>query len=168
MTMTNTQPTLADLAMQAAQRFARLRKLTPEQTADAVSYAWEFAQSGRGTPNTIAWYAVKRVISGRRFRESVRSIDGPPRRDGSQARREEFDLSQYAGATGNPAAAAGFRIDFSEWRANLPDRLREVADILATGESTADAAQRFGVSAGRISQMRRELETTYRETVEQA
>lgn len=159
--MTEIEPTLAESAMQVAERFARLRRLSTEQTADAVSYAWEMAQAGRGTPSTIAWYAIKRVTSGRRFPESVRSIDSPASRDGTHAKRVEFDVSQYSGATGNPAHKAGFRIDFEEWRQTLPDRLRQVADLLASGESTAVAARMFQVSPGRISQMRRELEDNY-------
>lgn len=164
--MTNTQPTLAELAMQTAQRFASLRKLPPDLTADAVSWAWQMAQSGRGTPSTIAWYAIKRVTSGRRFRESVRSVDGPKRRDGSQATRVGFDVSQHSSTHGNPARIAGFRIDFEEWRASLPDRLRTVADLLADGETTATAAQQVGVSPGRISQMRAELFSSYRDMMQ--
>jgi hypothetical protein len=39
----------------------------------------------------------------------------------------------------------------------LPHRLRKIATFLANGETTTAAAKRFGVSLGRISQIRKEL-----------
>ena len=41
--------------------------------------------------------------------------------------------------------------------ANLPPRQRAIAEILATGEETRTVARRFGLSAGRVSQIRRKL-----------
>jgi hypothetical protein len=51
-----------------------------------------------------------------------------------------------------------FRVDFPRWRASLRRRDRRVLDALARGERTADAARRFKLSPGRISQLRREFE----------
>lgn len=45
-----------------------------------------------------------------------------------------------------PAETAIVRIDFSTWLRFLPRRLRRIARFLANGESTSDAATRFGVS----------------------
>jgi hypothetical protein len=53
---------------------------------------------------------------------------------------------------------AAFRVDFPRWRASLRRRDRRVLDALAGGERTADAARRFKLSPGRISQLRREFE----------
>ena len=50
-----------------------------------------------------------------------------------------------------------FRIDFPAWLSQLSRRNREIAEALAIGDSTQLVAKRFGVSAGRISQIRREL-----------
>jgi hypothetical protein len=50
-----------------------------------------------------------------------------------------------------------FRIDFPEWLSQLSLRKREIAKALAIGDSTRHVAKRFGVSSGRISQLRREL-----------
>lgn len=160
--MTGNEPTLAEQAMQVAQHFAKLRRLTDDQTCDAVSYAWEFAQLGHGTPNTIAWYAIKRALYTRAESRSTRSINARQR----GLNEADFDVSLYEGSNGNPATIAGFRIDFAEWRATLPDRLRSIADALAMGEATEDAAKRFQVSPGRISQIRRELEACYREMMQ--
>jgi hypothetical protein len=51
-----------------------------------------------------------------------------------------------------------FRLDFPRWRASLRRRDRRVLDALAAGERTADAARRFKISPGRISQLRQEFE----------
>jgi hypothetical protein len=51
---------------------------------------------------------------------------------------------------------AAFRVDFPRWRASLRRRDRRVLDALAGGERTADAARRFRISPGRVTQLRRE------------
>ena len=56
-----------------------------------------------------------------------------------------------------PAEVATTKIDFTEWLKSLPARLRRITKLLATGEKTSIVAEKFGVSAGRISQLRKEL-----------
>jgi hypothetical protein len=56
-----------------------------------------------------------------------------------------------------PAEIAASRIDFAAWLRTLSRRVRSIACVLARGETTRDTAQRFGVTAARISQLRREL-----------
>jgi hypothetical protein len=53
---------------------------------------------------------------------------------------------------------AAFRVDFPRWRASLRRGDRKILDALAAGERTEDAARRFGLSPGRVSQLRREFE----------
>ena len=50
-----------------------------------------------------------------------------------------------------------FRLDFAEWLGRLPRRNRCIAESLAIGNRTKDVSRRFGVSEGRITQLRREL-----------
>ena len=50
-----------------------------------------------------------------------------------------------------------FRVDFKDWLKSLTPRDRKVARYLSLGHRTADAARKFGISQGRISQLRREL-----------
>ena len=61
-----------------------------------------------------------------------------------------------------PAETAIVRLDFSTWLKLLPRRLRKIATFLANGETTSAAARRFGISQGRISQIRRELLSAWR------
>jgi hypothetical protein len=56
-----------------------------------------------------------------------------------------------------PAETAAARLDFAAWWQALPTRLRSIAGALATGETTADVARQFQLTAGRVSQLRREL-----------
>ncbi len=50
-----------------------------------------------------------------------------------------------------------FRIDFPAWRRTRTERDRRIIDSMMVGESTARLARLFGVSAARISQLRREF-----------
>ena len=62
-----------------------------------------------------------------------------------------------------PADLAASRIDFPAWLDTLRTRDRAVAESLAAGESTSRVARLFGISAARISQLRRELMDSWRE-----
>jgi hypothetical protein len=62
-----------------------------------------------------------------------------------------------------PPDQAAFRIDFPAWLARRSRRDRRVAASLARGDRTQEVAHRFGLSPARISQLRRELEHSWRE-----
>jgi hypothetical protein len=50
-----------------------------------------------------------------------------------------------------------FRLDFPAWRRTRCERDRGILDDLMAGERTGDVARRHGLSAGRVSQLRREF-----------
>jgi hypothetical protein len=50
-----------------------------------------------------------------------------------------------------------FRIDFPDWLTTLTPRKRQIVRAMSDNERTLDLSQRFGLSPGRISQLRREL-----------
>lgn len=56
-----------------------------------------------------------------------------------------------------PADVAAFRIDFREFLRTLSRRNRKLALRLARGHATSWIARKFKISAGRVSQLRREL-----------
>ena len=60
-----------------------------------------------------------------------------------------------------PAEIATMRIDFEAWLTTLSPRMRRIARVLATGETTGTTAARFGVSASRISQLRSQLKQAW-------
>ena len=51
-----------------------------------------------------------------------------------------------------------FRIDFRDWLGTLTARNRQVVDDLMAGEGTGEVARKFGLSPGRVSQLRRQFE----------
>jgi len=61
-----------------------------------------------------------------------------------------------------PADLAASRIDFPDWLESLEPRDRKIAETLAKGETTLGVAKRFGISAARISQLRRKLMESWR------
>jgi hypothetical protein len=60
-----------------------------------------------------------------------------------------------------PADVAACRIDFAEWLRRLSVRLRKIALALAAGETTKGAAEQFGLSPARISQIREGLKKNW-------
>jgi DNA-directed RNA polymerase specialized sigma24 family protein len=67
--------------------------------------------------------------------------------------------------TAGPADIVRTRLDFAAWLKQLPRRERKVVRFLSLGHRTVDAAKKFGVSQGRISQLRRELAESWRRFV---
>ena len=56
-----------------------------------------------------------------------------------------------------PDEQCAFRIDFPAWRLTHAERDRRLLDDLMLGERTSDVAGKYGISAGRVSQLRRQL-----------
>jgi hypothetical protein len=56
-----------------------------------------------------------------------------------------------------PDEQCAFRIDFPAWRATRAERDRRALDDLMLGERTLDVAGKYGLSPGRVSQLRREF-----------
>jgi len=55
-----------------------------------------------------------------------------------------------------------FRCDFADWLKSLKRRDRRIAEFLSLGHRTSDAARKFKVSDGRVSQLRRELAESWK------
>ena len=53
-----------------------------------------------------------------------------------------------------PAETAAARIDVAAWLRTLSKRNRKIANALAGGERSSVVAKQFGLSCGRISQLR--------------
>jgi len=62
-----------------------------------------------------------------------------------------------------PADTAAARIDFRDWLGRMKHRRREIAEVLAAGHTTSEVAGQFRLSLARVSQMRREFESSWRE-----
>jgi hypothetical protein len=177
---------------EAHARFAFRRVGCPHARADRVAetigLAWRHfaALSRRGKKpeefvTTLALRCSQAVKAGRRLAGCETGTDvlspvAQVRHDVRVTRLPEHDRAldrhplpgELADAlTDNTKSAvpeqAAFRLDFPRWRASLRRRDRKILDALAGGERTADAARRFRISPGRISQLRREFEEGWRE-----
>lgn len=169
--MTVNRDELARAAMIHTERFAH-RYFAGEWdlktlVADAVSKAWEFAQTAgeTATPLTIAKFAVRRAGSARRFAGSTQSIDHPRHREQHQPICLDFEPTDFTRAGDDPALIAALRIDMAAWFASLSPRKRTVARLLAVGTRTHEVASTLGLSNGRVSQLRQELSDSWREFI---
>ena len=57
---------------------------------------------------------------------------------------------------------AAFRIDFAHWLKTLTRRNRRIVNLLASGERTSAVAEKFGLTRGRVSQLRRKFQRWWR------
>jgi hypothetical protein len=126
-------------------------------------------------PTALATYGVKQVLDGRRVGNRLNVKNASSRycqqRKGVRVqpmRRFDPGLGKWQeivveDGRATPANVAATRIDFAEWLRQLPKSKRKVAKVMATGECTQAAAQRFRLSKARISQLRSELRTNWEE-----
>jgi len=63
-----------------------------------------------------------------------------------------------AGTRAGVADLAAFRLDFQQWLKDMCERDRRIIAALAAGEGTGEVAGRLGLTAGRVSQLRRQYE----------
>ena len=122
----------------------------------------------------LARYGVKQTIDGRKVGGHLNckdiSSEYAQKAKGIHLERlDHFDKTEEAwqevlveDKRCGPAQIACTRIDFDEWLKSLPCRHRRLAQFLSLGNRTSDAARKFKVSQGRISQVRKELADSWR------
>ena len=154
--------------------------LKPEARAEAVqevvanacqAYARlvELGKTNVAYPIALARYGVKqtrdhRKVGGHLNVKDVLSKYCQSRKHLVVERLDKFDHAENAWEEVlvedrhcGPAQVAASRIDFDEWLKSLLVRHRRIAQYLSLGNRTSQAARKFKVSAGRISQLRKEL-----------
>ena len=153
----------------------------PQQREDAIqemralAWLWFVRLTRRGKdpgdfPSALTTFAAQAVQSGRRLCGQDRPNDvlSPHAR-----RRRGFtvcSLPASSGLTGNvfdealadntrtpPDEQAAFRLDFPAWLRTRTARDRDLVGDLALGERTRAVAHKYGLSPGRVSQLRREF-----------
>jgi hypothetical protein len=163
-------------------RHVRSAELKEECIAEMVALTWRWhlrlAQRGKDAtrfPTALATFAARAVRSGRKLTGMERTKDvlsplAQQRKgfavgklpdcstlDGSPLSEALHDNTQTP-----PDEQCAFRIDFPAWRATHADRDRRLLDDLMLGERTLDVAGKYGLSPGRVSQLRREFLTDWR------
>ena len=148
-----------------------------EAVAEMVALAWKWflrlAERGKDAttfPTTLARFAAQAVHNGRRLcgQEKIKDVLSPRAQqahdfvvvslpEGSSLNGNLFDEALIDNTRTPVDDQVAFRIDFPAWRLTRSDRDRRVIDDLMIGERTMDVAQRYGLTAGRISQLRQDF-----------
>jgi len=163
-------------------QFRRLPALRREEcvqeaiAAACVSYQRLAAQGKLDVahPGTLATFAVNHVRNGRhvggrqdaakdplspicqrRHRVTVESLNARPAGAGCDGWRRIVLTDRKSR---NIPELAAIRIDFAEWLRTLSPRDRRIVNRLACGDKTMHVADRFRLSWGRVSQLRRRYE----------
>jgi len=155
-----------------------------EAVQEVVVYAttafkglWDQGRAELAYPSVLAQYGIKRVKIGRRVGTSmnVRDVSSEycqlqkritmGRLDRYDKEAEEWQEVLIEDRRCGPFDIVRTKLDFAAWLRSLPTRLRRIAKTLANGERTRDVARKFGLSQGRISQIRSELLASWRRFV---
>jgi hypothetical protein len=120
-------------------------------------------------PGTLATFAVNFVRNGRHVggrQDAAQDVLSPVARRRHGVRTVSLDHKRGQGGTDGwrqiaiegrnvsiPDLAA-FRIDYRDWLATLSRRDRLIIAAFVGGEGTFEVADRFGISPGRVSQLR--------------
>jgi hypothetical protein len=138
---------LATLAARAVRNGRRLG--AGERANDVMS---SVAQRRHG-------FVVQSLPYTRRFHEDLND-------DGQDQRLHDAMEERLVDNTITPVPdQAAFRIDFSKWLKTWSARERRIIRAMSVDERTKDLSQRFSLSPGRISQMRREFRDDWRRFV---
>jgi hypothetical protein len=145
----------------------------------ALCWLWccRLARQGKDArqfSTTLAVFAARQVRSGRSF-VGKKTYRNDALSHHAQAVRGF--LTTHLSAAGEEGAAwlpalqentvssvpdqVAFRLDFPAWLAALPRRHRQMAEEMATGETTLVLAARYALSPGRVSQLRREFHASW-------
>src|SRR5262245_19338720 len=159
---------LAEMRALAWKWFIRLlqRGKDPSEFVSALAvYAAKAVNSGRRVCGHEKAKDVLSHVAQRRHGFAVESLPratstsherlySTPR--GQQA-QDVFEERLHDNTVTPPPDQAAFRIDFPAWRRTRSERDRRVVDELMAGGRTKDVSAKFGMSPGRVSQLRRDF-----------
>jgi len=148
-----------------------------EAVQETIANSWlsydRLVRQGRkelANKTSLARYAVAQVRAGRRISASLNIHDVSSHHC---QRRRNIRVQQFSQQNNawddvlvedrhvTPADLAASRIDYPAFLDTLDCQKRRIAEKLATGETTSYVATFFGLSHGRISQLRRELKAAW-------
>ncbi len=147
-----------------------------DATAEAIAHCLlaylrlhEQGRTEAANPSSLAWYASRQIKRGRPAVGKMNSKDPLSRyaqiSNGIQIEQTPSKwidvLVEDKRATVPDQVAA--KLDVGTWFGSLSQRMKQIAKDLALGFSTSEVAKKYGVTAGRISQLRRSLEESWGE-----
>ena len=141
-----------------------------------LSYVRLFKQgrAAAASAMSLAWFATKQVKQGRPAVGRLSSREPLSRyaqlgqgfhfeRLHSYSKRQDQWIDVIVEDGRSPVAdQVAARMDVRAWFATLSRRTRQIAKDLAYGCTTSEVAKKHGVTAGRVSQLRRELHDAWR------
>jgi hypothetical protein len=158
-------------------------ELIAETVANAFSAFARLVERGKtelAYPTPLAQFAIRQLRSGRRVGAKL-SVNDVSSRYAQLAkgivvdRLDHFDHEQgewretlLEDRKAGPAETAAARIDVADWFKSLARGKRRIAKTLARGEATSAVAAMFGLTPGRISQLRQELKQSWESFQSQA
>lgn len=136
-----------------------------EATTNAIALAWKgfhaLYRKGRaeepGILDSVMRFSIRQTRAGRTPQACPRKRDVLAPRWVGPTRSPDFDLEQFVGRFTPVPDAVSFRVDVPEFLDTLNDRQRKMSLDLAAGMTTTEAAEKYKLSPGRISQWRKEF-----------
>jgi hypothetical protein len=119
------------------------------------------------TASSLAWYSSRQVRRGRpavgrmNSREPLSGYAQVGRGNRFERQNGEWIDKLAEDKRASVADQVAAKMDVRAWFATLTKRMKEIAKDLALGCSTSEVAHKYGVTAGRISQLRRSLEESW-------
>jgi hypothetical protein len=145
------------------------QELAAEVVANAFCAYTRLVRRGKhdlAYPTPLAQFAIRQVRDGRRVGGRLKATDilSPSASRLHGLTVERFDRRDPQTGVWNeqlvedrragPAETATARLDLAAWLRTLSKRNRQIATELSLGETTCDVARQFGLTAGRVSQLR--------------
>jgi hypothetical protein len=140
-----------------------------ESISNAVALAWKFFYNlflkkrweEPGILNSCMRFAIRQTREGRTPQgcPKAKELLGP--RWVGPTRLADFDPEEFVSRSTAIPEAVSFRVDVPEFLSTLTDRQRRMSLDLAAGMTTSEAALKYGVSAGRVSQWRRRFKDLF-------
>ena len=124
-------------------------------------------RAAQANASSLAWYATRAVKRGRPAvgRMNGKDVSSRYAQIGSKIRFERHNGEWIDKLVHDKRAAipdiVAAKLDVRAWFATLTKKMKQIASDLALGCSTSEAATKYGVTAGRISQLRRALEASW-------
>jgi hypothetical protein len=166
-------------------RHLRSAELKEEYLAEMIALTWKWhlhlAERGKDStrfPTALATFAARAVRSGRKLAgmDRARDVLSPQAQqrkgfavgklpDCSTLDGGPLDEALHDNTRTPPDEQCAFRIDFPAWRATHTKRNQRIIDALLVGGRTLEVAGKYGLSPGRVSQLRREFLTDWRRYV---
>ena len=152
--------------------------------SDVIANAWvafdRLVKAGKSSlvyPTVLARYGVAQFNEGRRVGTSTntRDVTSPAAKRKHQHQiasinrcdddNESWKSIVVEDRSAGPAEIAQVRIDFDAWLDSLTEKQQRAANLMCEGSSTSELSENIGVTSGRISQIRRELEQNWQQFI---